>query len=440
VRNPARWRGSLWLGVYAGIVLLPLLIAAIDPPRRQREFAIEFGVSLGFIAFAVVALQFVLTARFPRLAAPFGLDALLHFHRLTGILALAALLAHVVLLVTARERFRDFLNPFDDFLRAFALWAVLVALTLIVVSTLWRRPLRIPYQWWRLVHGVLALFVIFVATVHIFQVNHYSADTWKMTLWAAFAAVAVVLLGWSRVVRPFRQLRRPYEVVEVRPETPRVWTVALEARGHDGMRFRAGQFAWLALAQKPWDVDSHPFSVASSAKDQGRIEFIVKELGDFTSGVGEIRVGSEAYLDGPYGNFVVEEDDQAVVLIVGGVGITPALSIIRTMWATNDRRPVWLIYAAGGMESVIRREELESLAQHEQMHLSLVLENPPAGWQGERGFITKDVLDRVLPPTSTPGIRYFICGPAPMMDAVEGALRQLRVSSADIRSERFNIA
>lgn len=215
--------------------------------------------------------------------------------------------------------------------------------------------------------------------------------------------------------------------------------MTLEPRGHEGMRFRGGQFAWLALNQKPWAADVHPFSFAS-AGNRGRIEFIIKELGDFTAGLGALRPGATAYLDGPYGNFYPARHDAGVVFIAGGVGISPALSMLRTMREEEDQRPFWLVYGAGRLETVIAREELEALAAAENTHLTIVLEEPPEHWHGGRGQVTREVLSHVLPAPSMPGLRYFVCGPAPMMDSVERSLRSLGVPGSAIRSERFDIA
>jgi predicted ferric reductase len=429
-----------WMVLYAIAVFVPLAVALAGSPPSSRGLVVELGVAIGFVAFAVLGLQFLLTARFPRLAAPLGLDALLRFHRLAGVGALLAVLLHVVVLVVARAEFRQFLNPLDEFLRAAALWAVLGALTLLIVLTLWRRPLGLPYQWWRVTHGILALAVLAIAVAHIFRVGHYSADLWKMGFWAGFAVLAAALLGWTRVVRPLRQLRRPYEVVAVTPEADRVWTVALAPRGHAGMRFRAGQFAWLTLDQPPWHIDAHPFSFSSSAPTHDRVEFTIKALGDFTAEVGAVPVGARAYLDGPYGHFTLDDRATGAVFIVGGVGITPALSILRTMRDTGDRRPAWLVYGAGSLASVLRRSELEALVGEAGCALTLVLEEAPPGWAGERGLITPEVIERSLPDPSTAGLQYFVCGPGPMMDAVLAALRQRGVPGRAIRAERFNIA
>lgn len=435
-------RTIVGVGGYVVAVMLPFVVALAPPRPDARGLGVELGVALGFVAFAMLGAQFLLTASFPRLAVPYGLDGLLRFHRVAGVLALVAVLAHIVVLVAIRSEFRAFLNPFEDLVRAGALWMLLGALLALVALTIWRKQLRIPYQWWRLAHGVLALFVILVAVVHIFRVGHYSDAPWKMAVWALYGAGAATLLVWTRVIRPIRSLRRPWRVVEVRASPARAWTVALEPEGHPGMPFRAGQFAWLAISQQPWDIDVHPYSFSSSvelASTNGRVEFTIKELGDFTSTIGRVPVGTSAYLDGPYGDFVLDESASGAVFVVGGIGVTPALSIIRTMRDVGDARPVWLVYGVGHPSGVIARDELEALRAAGRLHLTLVAEEADEDWPGERGLITDALLERVLPPLDG-HLAVFCCGPPAMMDAVLPALRALGANTERLRAERFNLA
>lgn len=438
--NASTLRALPWLALYVAAALLPLAIAAIDPPPRRREFVVEFGVGLGFVALALFGLQFALTARFPALAAPFGLDKLLHFHRLTGMLAFGLVVGHILLLVTARREFLEFLDPRGEFIRAVALWWLMAGLTLLMVATLLRQRLGIPYQWWRIGHALLALFVLFVATVHLFRVNHYSDEPWKLVTWVALALMAASLLGWARIVRPFRQMRRPWEVVEVRPERGRSWTIAVEPRGHEGLRFEAGQFAWLALDQPPYDIDTHPFSISSSAEKPGRVEFTIKALGDFTAKLGNLKPGAKAYVDGPYGNFTLQPGDSGAVFITGGVGVTPAVSILRTMRDRGDTRPATLIFAVRAPETAVLHDDIVELAKQPNVRAEFVYEDPPQGWQGATGHINAELLESLLPPAREGGIRYFVCGPGGFMDVAEKALLQRGVPSSRIHSERFNIA
>lgn len=434
-------RTVVGIATYVVAMTLPFVVALAPPRPASRGLAVDLGVAIGFVAFAMLGAQFLLTARFPRLAAPYGLDGLIRFHRVSGVLALVAVLAHVAILVAVAE-FRAFLNPFDDVMRAGALWMLLGALTGLVALTVWRKQLGIPYQWWRLTHGALALIVVLVAVIHIFRVHHHSIVPWKMAIWALYGAIAALLLIWTRIIRPIRCLRRPWRVVDVRSEPGRAWTVALEPDGHPGMSFRAGQFAWLAVDQRPWDIDVHPYSFSSSAElvgTSGRVEFTIKELGDSTSSAGLIPVGASAYLDGPYGDFVLDESESGAVFVVGGIGVTPALSIIRTMRDRGDARPVWLVYGVRRSSDVIGRDELEALRRAGRLHLTLVAEETGDDWSGVRGLITGDLLARVLPPLDD-DLAVFCCGPREMMDAVLPSLRTLGASNERLRMERFDLA
>jgi predicted ferric reductase len=428
-----------WAGVYFSLALLPLAIAAVGEPPPARGFWIEFGVGLGFVAFAMIALQFVLTARFRRIASPFGMDTLLHFHRQAGIAAFVFTLAHPLILLAAYPPFLAFLDPRVLFLRAVALWSVLVAVVLLIGTTLWRKPLGLAYQWWRTGHGLLAVAVLFIGIVHMTQVSYYGEDFWKRSIWILMAIVAASLLVYSRLLKPLRMYKSPYRIAEIQKERGQCWTVTLEPVGHAGMRFRAGQFAWLVVGPSPFVMDAHPFSFASSAEKPGRIALTIKELGDFTSAVGEIKQDTTAFLEGPYGAFTLPAEATGAVFIPGGIGITPMMSMLRTMRDRKDLRPIVLIYAVKNWDAATFREELTAMEEVLNLRIVYVVERPPEGWHGESGYLTPELLQRHLP-ADQPGFAYFICGPEPMMDVVEPFLRGSKIPARRVNAERFNIA
>jgi 3-phenylpropionate/trans-cinnamate dioxygenase ferredoxin reductase subunit len=254
----------------------------------------------------------------------------------------------------------------------------------------------------------------------------------------------VGLLAYVRGVKPWLELRRPYVVAEVKPERGTAWTLTLRPEGHGGMTFHPGQFAWLTLRSSPFADREHPFSFSSSAEDPNRLGFTIRALGDFTGQIGEVRPGERVYLDGPHGAFTTDRHDHAAgfVFIAGGVGITPIMSILRTLADRGDCRPLALIYANRDWEGVTFREEIEALRTTGRLDLRVVyvLERPPEGWDGERGFVTAEVLRRHLPRSERRNVyEVFMCGPQPMMDAVERALIGLGVDMGDIHTERFNL-
>ena len=125
------------------------------------------------------------------------------------------------------------------------------------------------------------------------------------------------------------------------------------------------------------------------------------------------------------------------MLIAGGVGVTPMMSMIRTLADRGDKRPVILFYGSKDWESITFREELEALTARLNLTIVHVLADPPADWTGEQGFITAEVFKRHLPPPYADH-EYFICGPDVMMDAIEKALGELHVPLAKYHSERYS--
>lgn len=149
--------------------------------------------------------------------------------------------------------------------------------------------------------------------------------------------------------------------------------------------------------------------------------------------------GQRAYLDGPYGVFSVDRNlASSYVFIAGGIGITPIMSMLRTLADRSDERPLTLVYASKTWDEVIFREEIDRLCMRLTLRVIHVIEQPDDSWGGERGFVNAEILGRYVP-KDRKEVDYFICGPDPMMDAVEEALTELEVPLGQIHSERYNL-
>ena len=433
-------QAALWVTAYVLLAIAPLMVAYVGPTPEPRSYWIELAVGLGFVGLSMMALQFVLTGRFANIARNLDLDDMFQYHRQAGLIAFGFILLHPLLLFAANDDYLTFLDPSVNAPRALALAAVLAALSLLVVTTLWRQTLRIPYERWRLLHGFIAVFVVSIGLVHILQVGFYVSVWWKQALWVSLTGAAILLLLNTRAVRPFLARKKPYRVTEVRKERGPAWTVVLKALNHVGLKFEPGQFAWITFGRSPFSLQQHPFSFSSSAETAGQLDLTIKELGDFTETVGRTEPGSIAYVEGPYGAFTPDDDATrgGLVFFTGGVGITPIMSILRTFAARKDSRPLLLVYANKAWEDVLFREDLAALEEVLDLKVVHVIEYPPAGWDGECGRITSDLIDRYLPEDSAVA-SYFICGPEPMMDVVEHELRSRGVSLRKLQSERFKI-
>jgi predicted ferric reductase len=432
-------QGLFWTGIYLALVVAPLIVLLAGTPPASRGFWRELSAALGYAGMAMLGVQFALTARFRRAAAPFGVDMLYYFHRTVSLMAVVIIAAHVGILFSIDPRTLALLNILHAPWRARAAVVAFTGLFVLLTASLFRRQIGISYEGWRRWHGTLAIAAVVLALVHIELVSHYIETPWKRILWTGYSIFWTGLLIHVRILRPWSQLRRPYVVESVLPERGSAWTVTIRPEGHQGVTFQPGQFAWLTAWNSPFAVEEHPFSFSSSGKQNGRFAFTIKELGDFTRRVRNMVPGQRVFLDGPYGAFSIDRHfAPGYVFIAGGVGITPMMSMLRTLADRGDRSPLHLFYANKLWEEVTFREEIEALQTRLRLTVIHALEAPPAGWTGETGFVTRQVLDRWLP-AERRSLEYFVCGPDPMREAVEKALYRLGVPLTHVHAEKFNL-
>jgi predicted ferric reductase len=428
-----------WLGLYIAIIALPTMAFMLGDVPPPRGFWLELSALLGFALLMMIALQFLLTGRFRGIGRPFGIDTIVQFHRHAGILMLLVLVAHPLIPILIDPKFLEFFDPRVNAPRAIFLILASIAMVLLIVLSVWRTAFGLNYEWWRISHAALAAGVVVVGVAHSWQVGHYVQGWGKRSLLVAIGAAALLLLVYVRIVRPWQMRRRPYRVAEVRDERGESSTVVLEPVGHEGMRFLGGQYAWLTLGDTPFTLQQHPFSFSSSERDAPhRIEFTAKELGDFTQHLVQVDVGTQAFLEGPFGLFVLPDEAPGAVFIMGGIGVTPTISILRSLRDKNDPRPLLLIYGNSKWRETAFRKELDKLQQHLNLRVVHVLTDAEDDWKGETGYIDRELLERHIGQQER-GYPMFICGPAPMMDAVEDALLEMGIPLHQVRAERFNM-
>lgn len=434
-------RATIWILAYVVLVAFPLVVLSVGDMPRGGGYAWDFAMALGFGGLAMIGLQAALTARFRRATAPFGIDIIYYFHRWAAVGATGLLVGHYLLL---RLRYAGALGPVNPLVAPWPMTAGRVALglfVLLLVSSLGRKTFRIEYDRWRIGHAVMAVLAVVLAMAHIWGVGHYTAAVWKGTLWGIYTALWVLVVGYVRIARPWSLSRTPCSVVDVRRERGSAWTVTVKPEGHSGMTFKAGQFAWLALRVSPFRAKEHPFSIASSAVDPRTLEFTIKELGDFTRTIKEVKVGEVAYVDGPHGVFTIEHYGAApgFVFIAGGIGIAPIMSMLRTLADRRDPRPLRLIYGNRRWDDVVFREEIERLRGGLNLQVVHVLQEPPTDWPGARGVLSEDVVRAALPDTANAMV-FFVCGPKPMADSVQRTLRKSGVPLHRVHCELFDMA
>lgn len=432
----------LWSLTYIALVAAPLVVLAsglVEPRRSGWWF--DFSMGLGFGALALMGGQFVLTARFRRATAPFGMDVLYVVHRWLAVLALGLVAVHYVILRAAYPATLAPAWPWEAPAYMTAGRGALLVFAVLVGSSLLRKALGIEYDGWRVAHTILAITGMALAIVHVRGVGYYSGVFWTRVVLDLFLGSLVVIVAHVRIVKPILLTARPYRVTRVAPERGRCWTLSLEPDGHAGLRFAAGQFAWLSLGGSPLQAGEHPFSFSGSAERAPALEFTIKELGDFTGTIGRTEIGTLAWVDGPHGVFVADRypDAPGFLFVAGGVGIAPIASMLRTLADREDRRPMRLVFGTRSWEATPLRDELARLSEKLDLRIVHVLEEPHEGWEGAVGWPDARLMSRVLSELPR-GIHCFTCGPSPMTDMVERALTERGVPLRRVHSELFDMA
>jgi ferredoxin-NADP reductase/predicted pyridoxine 5'-phosphate oxidase superfamily flavin-nucleotide-binding protein len=241
----------------------------------------------------------------------------------------------------------------------------------------------------------------------------------------------------GRSERPEAENRlREVRIAEVRRETPSAVTLVLEDAEHPmSFDFRPGQFFTLVA-----DVDGRPVRraySASSAPGAARLEVTVKRVdgGRFSTHVHRnLRAGDRLAVRGPSGAFHVgPAATHEVVLVAAGSGVTPVMSMIRTILATPGANRIALLRADRSEEEVIFADELRRLAGENPERLSithvLTRERGRLDAAGVRGWLAG------LRPSDD--ARYYLCGPEGLMDTVRGVLAELGVPDDRVHHERY---
>lgn len=431
----------LWSAVGLAIVALAVAIGLRDSAAELAALGpvdgpLKVGGQLaGMLAAALLMLQFALSARLPALDRAFGLDRLLQAHRLIGATALILAGLHPALLygssIYTLGKLR--LELWPELLGA----AALTGLGLVVAVSLWPAALRIPYEAWLRLHALTFALVIAVV-IHGLRLGSDVGGGWPRVIWLTLLAGYVALFVWVKVLRP--RLAVAYRVAALEPVSPDAWCLSLVPGGPHRLRpHLPGQFAFLTLQPGAARAETHPFTISTPPRPDGMLGFTIKRVGDFTAGLASLQPGARAVVQGPFGLFShLSHPPGDLVLIAGGIGITPFLSMLRHMAATGEGRKLTLIWGNRHESDILLRDELDVLRQRlPGLRVVHVLSEEEDG-EGEKGLVELELLKRVLPQDDLLA-RFYVCGPAPMMQMVRGALRSLGVPRRCIHWERFSL-
>lgn len=159
---------------------------------------------------------------------------------------------------------------------------------------------------------------------------------------------------------------------------------------------------------------------------RGYLDFVVKQYpgGPMSTHIHEMKPGDTLDMKGPIPKYPwTENKHNHIALIAGGTGITPMYQLCRAIFKNpNDKTKVTLLFGNVKEEDILLRKEINELEQKypNRFRAFYTLDQPPKDWQGGKGFITKDLLQTVLPGPKEDNVKVFVCGPPGLYKAISG--------------------
>ncbi len=419
------------LAAGALVVLAWPVLVALALPAPIQPVALLAHVS-GMLAGYSVLVLLVLMSRWPVLERGVGADRLTRWHTAGGRTVLTSVLVHALAATTAWAQLTG-LGPWRavvDVLAMPGLVAATVATSLVVavaVASVRSARRRLGYETWHALH--LSMYVaVALSFAHQLAGPDLAGRPVLQVAWALLYAWAFALVLRYRVLAPLgTTVRHRLRVASVTPEAPGVVSIVVTGRDLDGLAAEPGQFfRWRFLTAGLW-ASAHPFSL-SAPPTGDRLRLTVKALGGGSSRVQQVEPGTWVVAEGPYGAMTSQRRTRRhVLLIAGGVGITPMRALFESLPVESDRSLV-LLYRAPDRGQILFRQELDALAAQRRAHVVYLLGKDP-------DLLSAESLRRLVPDVVERDV--YLCGPPRLSSAVRDSLATAGLPSGQLHEERF---
>src|SRR3984957_8243350 len=352
------------LGVSVGSGVITLTHGSLSAPGGLATTAGELA---GLAGAYLLLIMILLIARLPWLELSVGQARLLHWHRNLAPWAFGLICAHVLFItlgyaeaaqVNVARQIWVFIRNYPDVLAAIVGFGLLV----LAVVTSWRGVrARLRYETWWVVHlyTYIALALAFahqIVTGASFAGHPLARAAW-IVIWALTAGVVLVF----RVLQPVaRSIRHGLRVVEIREETPGVFSLICRGRQLDRLAVSGGQFfLWRFLTRQLW-WQAHPYSL-SALPQPPYLRVTIDGVGDQGQAVRALRPGTRIAIEGPYGALAPRARIGERGLLIGaGVGITPLRALLEDLPPSTD---VTVLIRASTPAEVLHRDEIAALVE-----------------------------------------------------------------------------
>jgi predicted ferric reductase len=418
-RAPRPWH------VVLRLTLITSALVLADIPRETWFSTGAASLALGASALALMGAAALLGGRWPLFESLLGgLDRVYLVHKWMAVWALGFASFHLVFRAGMEGWETGVILEMSRYTTRLVRQASFVALMVIVMLALNRRIPYSQWRWWHKFSGPLFLVVI----AHWLSIRSPVRIDSAAGIWlAAITGLGVIAALYKLVLYPFIARHGVFRVVATQPG-PSALKLELEPVRR-GISFQPGQFGFLRMKAEGLR-EPHPFTIAS-AGHSGRVEFLIRSLGDYTSElVRRVKPGMQAEVYAPYGRFTRHPGAKREVWVAGGVGISPF-----TAWLTDphaqglDRATLFYFHTPGREFPAV--DELARLARARGVELVPVSSGPAAPEFGEK-------LKRYAGEAGPESVQVSFCGPEGLLQVVRGKLRECGIPESALQYEHFD--
>jgi len=390
------------------------------------------GLEAGYGIVVLVALM----ARIPLLERGIGAD-LARWHATGGRYVVGLVVAHALLITwgyavtahtTVTHQTWTLLDSYPDVLLATAAGLLLVMIGIVSARAV---RARLHYETWYYLHFYTYLAVALAFSHQFANGAEFMTNTAARVAWSVLYIAVAAALVWFRFVTPVRQaVRHRLRVTEVKREAPGVVSIVIGGRHLEELRAESGHFfRWRFLTRDLWWTSS-PYSLSESPRP-GRLRITVKASGDHSAALRRLKAGTRVVAEGPYGALTqAARRHRKVLLIAGGVGITPLRALLESLPAAPG--DLTLIYRVSSLREAVFRKELEEIGARRGAKVWFVA--------GSRAQLKGNPLSGGELTRRVPGLTdhdVYLCGPQGLTDALTRELRDAGVRRRQIHRESF---
>ena len=429
-----KFKKNLPVIVIVVLALVPIVEWFLMEPMSLRFFDLNsittsFGQITGLLGMILFSLNLILSNRsrfFDRMFS--GLHHFYNYHKQLGMLSFCMILFHPILLmvkylVNSVHSAALFLLPGVNFAVTVGIIALLLMIILLVITIY----TKIKYHIWRFSHKFMVIVFIFVILHTILISSDVSNNMFLRYYILFFAFVGLALGAYRSFFRKMFNKDFEFKVVKVNILNNSIAEIEIEPVDRK-MEFRSGQFVFIRFVGVGISSEPHPFSIASFTGDDN-LKIVIKSLGDYTSTINKLTPGMLAKVEGPFGSFYEKNNSiRKEIWIAGGVGITPFLSMARSIGNINHN--IDLYYCLKNGSEAVLLNELNAISLSNNKFRVL------PWYSDSQGFINSDIIEKGSNGLGNTDI--YMCGPPSFMKIMQSQFISKGVEKSSIYFEEFN--